>query len=115
MFAIVAERLRVPDYAQPMPALLTKNLGVVCPSCDFLNVVAAVRCMACGTATDAAPSAGRAEPVARSQAVTVDLSREAIKNAPHYDSGVAWSRDQELSLYRHYGRHPEDGSEPGSD
>ena len=41
-----------------MPALLTKSLGVVCPSCDFLNVVAAVRCMACGTATDGtAPAA----------------------------------------------------------
>ncbi len=35
-----------------MAALLTKTLGVVCPSCDFLNVVAAVRCMACGSATD---------------------------------------------------------------
>lgn len=37
-----------------MVALLTKTLGVVCPSCDFLNVVAAVRCMACGSATDQA-------------------------------------------------------------
>ncbi len=37
-----------------MVALLTKSLGVVCPSCDFLNVVAAVRCMACGSATDQA-------------------------------------------------------------
>ncbi len=55
-----------------MPALLTKSLGVVCPSCDFLNVVAAVRCMACGTATDAAPA--RSEAVAKSQAVTVDLT-----------------------------------------
>lgn len=45
-----------------MPALLTKNLGVICPSCDFLNVVAAVRCMACGTATDgSAPAAPRVE------------------------------------------------------
>ncbi len=35
-----------------MVALLTKSLGVVCPSCDFLNVAAAVRCMACGSATD---------------------------------------------------------------
>ncbi|MDP3155171.1 MAG: FHA domain-containing protein [Archangium sp.] len=40
-----------------MPALLTKSLGVVCPSCDFLNVVAAVRCMACGSATEGAASA----------------------------------------------------------
>jgi hypothetical protein len=36
--------------------------------------------------------------------VSVDLSRESIKNAPPYDSTVGWSRDQELSLYRHYGR-----------
>ncbi len=40
-----------------MPALLTKSLGVVCPSCDFLNVVAAVRCMACGSATEGAATA----------------------------------------------------------
>lgn len=40
------------DYGALMPALLTRTLGVVCPSCDFLNVVAAVRCMACGSATD---------------------------------------------------------------
>lgn len=46
-----------------MPALLTKSLGVICPSCDFLNVVAAVRCMACGTATDgSAPAAPRVDP-----------------------------------------------------
>lgn len=35
-----------------MTAFLTKSLGVICPSCDFLNVVAAVRCMSCGAATD---------------------------------------------------------------
>lgn len=45
------------DYAALMPALLTKNLGVVCPSCDFLNVVAAVRCMACGSPTEGAATA----------------------------------------------------------
>lgn len=39
-----------------MASLLTKNLGVVCPSCDYLNVVAAIRCMSCGVSTDdAAP------------------------------------------------------------
>lgn len=47
-----------------MPALLTKSLGVVCPSCDFLNVVAAVRCMACGSATDAPSSASARTDVA---------------------------------------------------
>lgn len=35
-----------------MGALLIKSLGVVCPSCDFLNVVGAVRCMSCGAATE---------------------------------------------------------------
>jgi hypothetical protein len=35
-----------------MVALLTRTLGVVCPSCDFLNVAAAVRCMSCGSATE---------------------------------------------------------------
>ncbi|MEW6435502.1 MAG: FHA domain-containing protein [Myxococcota bacterium] len=37
-----------------MPALLTRTLGVICPSCDYLNVVGAVRCMACGSATEGA-------------------------------------------------------------
>ncbi|MFZ5444577.1 MAG: FHA domain-containing protein [Myxococcota bacterium] len=44
-----------------MAALLTKNLGVICPSCDFLNVVAAVRCMACGSATDGSAAGARPE------------------------------------------------------
>jgi len=38
------------------------------------------------------------------QTVAVDLSLESIKTAPHYDPAGDWSRDQELSLYRHYGR-----------
>lgn len=33
-----------------MSALLFSNLGVVCPSCDFLNVVGAATCMACNAA-----------------------------------------------------------------
>jgi pSer/pThr/pTyr-binding forkhead associated (FHA) protein len=37
-----------------MTAFLTKSLQVVCANCDFLNVVGAVRCMACGAATDGA-------------------------------------------------------------
>jgi hypothetical protein len=36
--------------------------------------------------------------------VSIDLSRDSIKNAPPYDSSVDWSRDQELDLYRHHGR-----------
>ncbi|MBS1148690.1 MAG: hypothetical protein H6Q89_388 [Myxococcaceae bacterium] len=35
-----------------MAALLKSHLGVVCPACDFLNVVAAAKCMSCGSATD---------------------------------------------------------------
>ena len=38
------------------------------------------------------------------QIVSVDLSRESIKSAPPYDSTSDWGRDQELNLYRHYGR-----------
>jgi hypothetical protein len=37
-----------------MVALLTRTLGVICPSCDFLNVAGATRCLACGSATDGA-------------------------------------------------------------
>ncbi|MFT3708743.1 MAG: FHA domain-containing protein [Archangium sp.] len=44
-----------------MAALLTKSLHVICPSCDFLNVVAAVRCMACGSATDGSTPAAAAK------------------------------------------------------
>ncbi len=40
-----------------MVALLRQNLGVVCPSCDFLNVVGAVKCMSCGTPTETAVGA----------------------------------------------------------
>jgi hypothetical protein len=38
------------------------------------------------------------------QAVAVDLSREAIKSAPPYDSTVDWTHEQEQNLYLHYGR-----------
>ncbi|MFM9916160.1 MAG: PRC-barrel domain-containing protein [Rhizobacter sp.] len=38
------------------------------------------------------------------RSVSVDLSRESIKNSPAYDATADWSRDQDLSLYRHYGR-----------
>lgn len=45
-----------------MPALLTKNLAVVCPACDYLNVIAAIRCMSCGAATDKTAPATLAPP-----------------------------------------------------
>lgn len=35
-----------------MAALLKTHLGVVCPACDFLNVVGAAKCMSCGAATE---------------------------------------------------------------
>lgn len=38
------------------------------------------------------------------QKVSISLSRDAIKNAPRYDPAVDWSPDQEVQLYRHYGR-----------
>lgn len=43
-----------------MVALLTRTLGVICPACDFLNVVGAVRCMTCGAATEGVPAGGPA-------------------------------------------------------
>jgi hypothetical protein len=36
--------------------------------------------------------------------VSVDLSRESIKNSPPYDADTHWGRDQEQLLYRHYNR-----------
>ncbi len=39
-----------------------------------------------------------------SRTVSVDLSRESIKEAPPYDPDMAWNRGLDLSLYGHYGR-----------
>jgi hypothetical protein len=36
--------------------------------------------------------------------VTVDLSRESIKDAPVYDADALVDRQAETGLYRHYGR-----------
>ena len=49
--------------------------------------------------------------------VDVDLTRESIKNAPVYDGNAELTRDQELSLYRHYGRRGywAGGAAPGVD
>ncbi len=44
-----------------MPALLRQHLGVVCPSCDFLNVVGASKCMACGSSTDQSAVSARTD------------------------------------------------------
>jgi hypothetical protein len=37
--------------------------------------------------------------------VTIDLDRQAIKDAPAYDEGALVDRDAELRIYNHYGRH----------
>ena len=36
--------------------------------------------------------------------VTIDLDRQAIKEAPSYDEGALIDRDAELRIYNHYGR-----------
>jgi hypothetical protein len=36
--------------------------------------------------------------------VTVNLTREAVQEAPAYDSNVVLDRDAEIGIYRHYGR-----------
>lgn len=36
--------------------------------------------------------------------VSVDLSRQAVRDAPPYDSSVPLDRDQELRIFKHYGR-----------
>jgi hypothetical protein len=38
------------------------------------------------------------------ETVSVDLTRDAIKNAPPYDPDAVWTPEQDLGLYRHYGR-----------
>jgi len=38
------------------------------------------------------------------QTVAVDLSRASVENAPSYNPAAPWGRDQEQSLYQHYGR-----------
>ena len=36
-------------------------------------------------------------------AVSIDLPREAIQNAPPYDASIVIGRDDEIALYKHYG------------
>ncbi len=36
--------------------------------------------------------------------VSVDLTREAVKHSPPYDSAAPLDRDHELGIYKHYGR-----------
>ena len=36
--------------------------------------------------------------------VTLDLTREAIQNAPPYDADALFERQHELAMYEHYGR-----------
>jgi hypothetical protein len=36
--------------------------------------------------------------------VAVDLTREALKQAPWYDPAVPLGREMEIAVYKHYGR-----------
>ena len=36
--------------------------------------------------------------------VSVDLTRQAVKDAPPYDADVSLNREQEVSIHQHYGR-----------
>lgn len=55
--------------------------------------------------------------------VAVDLTREALKQAPRYDPAVPLSREMEIAVYKHYGRAAywsgaeaaSDRAEPGRD
>lgn len=78
---IVAQSHELPDYESHMVALLTRTLGVICPSCDFLNVVGAVRCMACGVATDGLPpiSAPSARPSQAAKTAPEPSTSEAVR------------------------------------
>lgn len=49
------------------------------------------------------------------QAVTVDLTREALKQAPWYDPAVPLSREMEIAVYKHYGLAGHWAGEPASD
>ena len=66
-----------------MAALLTRTLGVVCPSCDFLNVAGAVRCMSCSAVTEqAGASSGSGIVAAPPEAVIAPPSGPALTSAP---------------------------------
>jgi len=39
-----------------------------------------------------------------SETVSIDLSRESVKDAPAYDPDKAWGRELDRDLYGHYGR-----------
>jgi hypothetical protein len=44
--------------------------------------------------------------------VTIDLDRQAIKDAPSYDEGALIERDAQLRIYNHYGDSPLSASRP---
>jgi len=46
--------------------------------------------------------------------VSVDLSRQAVKDAPTYDPGAQLDRDQELAIDEHYGRAPSGRTRQGA-
>jgi hypothetical protein len=38
-------------------------------------------------------------------AVSVNLTRQAVKDAPPYDSMAQLNREQEVNIFKHYGHH----------
>jgi hypothetical protein len=36
--------------------------------------------------------------------VSVDLTRDAVRNAPPYTPGMQLDRDKEIAIYKHYGK-----------
>ncbi|MDX2015206.1 MAG: hypothetical protein SFW67_33745 [Myxococcaceae bacterium] len=66
-----------------MTAFLSKALQVVCPNCDFLNVVGAVRCMSCGAATDGTVAKTEQTPKLVPQAATPIAQESNDKTMPN--------------------------------
>jgi pSer/pThr/pTyr-binding forkhead associated (FHA) protein len=86
-----------------MTAFLTKVLGVVCPSCELLNVVGAVRCMSCGATTD-------------SSTAKTDLSPSLVPQpTPSMNEASEKAQTEEPPGLRRSGPHPAPQAEvPGS-
>ena len=40
----------------------------------------------------------------KEQTVAVDLTRDALKQAPQYDASVPLTREMEVAVFKHYGR-----------
>jgi pSer/pThr/pTyr-binding forkhead associated (FHA) protein len=78
---ILAESCGFVDCGFPMSALLLSNLGVICPSCDFLNPQGASTCGACASSLSAPARTGLPEAPVAAQSVPPGL-RRATGNTP---------------------------------